>query len=742
MIGLVVAIGCALMGVSLTIVSRRFRSQPQVRVVAELPTNVDHPIAKTHQFLEIVKGIDQAQPWWQTVLCGRPAYRFEIEARHDRGIRFIWWFPQSQWQPLSHLLAVQLPSLKLTVLSPQSQPPNPTTFMQTVRVTPRLFQSRQLQFDPIDDHNLDPLAYITTAMSQLQPQERLSYQISWRRCRHWTPPAQIGRLVGQVSHGLLEVVSLLYANQPSDLTDSGTIPPPSPVQIKLQMRVIVQATPDRLSYHRQALAGSLHLLLAGQPRRLHYRSGWFTLRWASSWYARYRQLAHLYHLPTPATTAQDDLDTHLFQTLPLPPAWRRQTYEVILGYNHHRQSKHPIGLTETDRHRHTYVVGATGTGKTNLLTHQIVQDLQAGRGLAVIDPHGDLVTDLLAQIPPARLADVIYFNPIDLDRPIGINLLEIDPNLSGNQRLLAQDLVVEAGVSVLRKLFSEDQASGHRIEYILRNGLRTALELPNPTVATVFRLLNDPGFRQQSLRQVTAPDLLLFWKQEFAQAGSFQRVKMSAGVTTKIGRLLASVVTRRTLTQPQSSFDFGQVLDDGQILLCNLAKGLIGEDTSHLLGATILAKIQLAAVARAQVALDRRRPFYLYIDEWQNFATPSVVELLSEARKYNLSLTLAQQSTQQQTQPRLTEIILANVGTLVTFRTGSPADAQLLLPALSPQVTTQQLMNLPAYHFYCKVNGLQPQPVFSGVTARPITVDPQQSHPVIDLSRRIYGVKI
>lgn len=429
------------------------------------------------------------------------------------------------------------------------------------------------------------------------------------------------------------------------------------------------------------------------------------------------ELAGLYHFPNQRTTKTENLNKSLSRTLPAPISLKDGSkLDVLLGVNYHQGSSTPIGLTTAERQRHVYIIGGTGNGKTTMLQYAIVQDIQAGKGLAILDPHGDLAESLLGYIPKERVKDVIYFNPDDISYPIGMNLLELPEGLEGDELLREKDLVTESTISVMRKIFSDDDTGGHRIEYILRNTIQTALTLENPTLFTIYDLLNDTRFRRGVIKNLEDKDLRNFWKNELGKAGEFQRVKMAAGITAKIGRFLFSASAKRVLEQEKSTIDFDDILNFGKILICNFSKGLLGEDTSTLFGTTVLAKLQMASLRRARLKQSDRRPFYLYVDEFQNFATMSFVQMLSEARKYKLFLTMAEQSTSQQDQQRLVDIILANVGTVICFRSGSPADELLVLPLLSPFIEQGEIPNLPAYNFYMRIAAIKAQEPLSGET--------------------------
>lgn len=456
------------------------------------------------------------------------------------------------------------------------------------------------------------------------------------------------------------------------------------------------------------------------------------------------ELASLYHFPSSQISKTDNLITSLSRTLPAPVSLKSGTkLAITIGENHHHGTITPIGLTEAERERHMYIIGGTGNGKTTMLFYKILQDIRGGNGLAVIDPHGDLAERILRYIPEERIKDVIYMNPDDLLYPIGMNLLELSPDLTGDDLLREKDLITEATISVLRKIFSDDDTGGHRIEYVLRNAIQTALTLEHPTLFTIFELLNDAKFRRKVVKTLEDKNLKDFWSNELGKAGDMQKVKMSAGITAKIGRFLFSASARRILEQPKSTVSFEDILASQKILICNFSKGMLGEDTSALFGTTVLAKLQTAALRRARLTQEDRTPFYLYVDEFQNFATMSFVQMLSEARKYKLFLTMAEQSTSQQDQQRLVDIILANVGTVVCFRSGSPADERLVLPLFMPFIEQGEIANLPAYSYYVRIAAVQAQEPMSGVTI--VVEEPgsaEIAQMVIESSRKLYAKKV
>jgi len=456
------------------------------------------------------------------------------------------------------------------------------------------------------------------------------------------------------------------------------------------------------------------------------------------------ELAALYHFPSSRISKTDNLVTSLSRTLPAPVSLKSgRKLAVLIGENHHHGTVTPIGLTEEERERHLYIIGGTGNGKTTMLFYSILQDIQAGNGVAVLDPHGDLAERILRYIPEDRIKNVIYMNPDDLSHPIGMNLLELADDIEADDLLREKDLITEAAISVLRKIFSEDDSGGHRIEYVLRNAIQTALTLKGSTLFTIFELLNDAKYRRKVVKGLEDKNLKDFWNNELGKAGEFQRVKMAAGITAKIGRFLFSASARRVLEQPTSTINFDEILTGHKILICNFSKGMLGEDTSTLFGTTVLAKLQTAALRRARISEQDRVPFYLYVDEFQNFATMSFVQMLSEARKYKLFLTMAEQSTSQQDEQRLVDIILANVGTLVCFRSGSPSDERMVLPLFMPFIHQGEISNLPAYSFYTRIAAVEAQEPLSGMTV--VVKDSgsdEIARRVIEVSRTHYTKKV
>jgi CxxC-x17-CxxC domain-containing protein len=386
---------------------------------------------------------------------------------------------------------------------------------------------------------------------------------------------------------------------------------------------------------------------------------------------------------------------------------------VYFGKCDFRNQNRLFGINRKDRRQHMYVIGKTGTGKSVLLHNMIVQDMVNGEGLCVVDPHGELVEDLMKAIPRSRANDVIYFNPADLDHHIGFNPLELpDPKY--------KHLVASGLMGIFTKIWANVWSA--RMEYILNNSILALLDTPGTTLLGVSRLLVDKDYRQRILNNVTDPVIKAFWINEYEEWQDKFRSEAISPIQNKVGQFLSTNLVRNIVGQSKSTIDIFKLMNEGKIFLINVSKGRIGEDNSSLLGAMLITKIQLAAMERVRIPTEERRDFYLYVDEFQNFATDSFAGILSEARKYRLNLILAHQYTGQlitDTSTAVRDAVFGNVGTMITFRVGAK-DAEFLEPEYDPEFTIEDIVNLPNYHIYLKlmVNSMTSRP-FSALTLPP-----------------------
>ena len=400
------------------------------------------------------------------------------------------------------------------------------------------------------------------------------------------------------------------------------------------------------------------------------------------------------------------------------------------GLTDFRGIKHQFGMYRRDRSRHVYIIGQTGSGKSGLLTLFALSDIYHNQGYCIIDPHGDLATDNLKFIPESRIKDVVYFNPADTQYPMAFNPLEVyDPARKPN--------ISSEVIGVLKRMFGESW--GPRLEHILRYTLLALLDRPQTTMLDISRMLTDKDFRKETLEYCQDVTVLQFWKQEFGSWGDKQVTESVAPILNKVGAFTANPIIRNIIGQPKSSFDIRKIMDEGKILVVNLSKGLIGEDNAAILGAFLVTKVQLAAMSRSDIEnVDDRRPFYLYVDEFQNFATDSFAVILSEARKYGLNLTVANQYTSQMTEA-VRDAVFGNVGTTISFRV-SADDAPILSKQFEPVFEAQHLLNLNNRHFVVSmiING-EKTPAFSATTLS-IPKPPNDLMPrIVKYSRMTYA---
>lgn len=398
-----------------------------------------------------------------------------------------------------------------------------------------------------------------------------------------------------------------------------------------------------------------------------------------------------------------------------------------------RSKKVPFGIKAKDRTRHVYVIGKTGMGKSTLLENMAVQDIQNGEGFAFIDPHGKTAELLLEYIPEHRIKDVIYFAPFDLEYPISFNVME---KVDADKR----HLVVSGLMSTFKKIWED--AWSARMEYILSNTLLALLEYPEATLLGVNRMLADKEYRKKVVDNVTDPSVKAFWVEEFAKYTDRFAAEATPAIQNKIGQFTSNALIRNMIGQPQSSFDLRKIMDERKILIVNLSKGRIGESNANLLGGMLITKLYLAAMSRADVpdkVLKTLPNFYLYVDEFQSFANESFADILSEARKYKLNLTIAHQYIEQM-EEEVRAAVFGNVGTMVVFRVGS-YDAEVLEKEFAPQFTAEDIVNLGFVQIYLKlmIDGISSQP-FSATTLPPIK-EPEVSYKkqVVDASRSQYA---
>ncbi|MDO8686949.1 MAG: type IV secretion system DNA-binding domain-containing protein [Candidatus Berkelbacteria bacterium] len=420
-----------------------------------------------------------------------------------------------------------------------------------------------------------------------------------------------------------------------------------------------------------------------------------------------------------------------FPETPQIPINKEITY---LGLATYRDKNVLFGIKRKDRRQHVYILGKSGTGKSVLMFNMIIQNIQNGDGVCMVDPHGENVEAILSAIPPHRMKDVVYFNPADADHHIGFNVLElIDPQY--------KHLVASGLMGIFTKIWAN--AWSARMEYILNNAILALLDTPGTTLLGIPRMLVDKDYRQKIISNLKDPVIKAFWVHEYEAWQDKFRNEAIAPIQNKVGQFLSTSIIRNVVGQSKSTINIFDMMNDGKIFLVNVSKGRIGEDNSSLLGGMIITKIQLAAMERVRIPEESRKDFYLYVDEFQNFVTDAFAGILSEARKYRLNLTVAHQYTAQlvvEKSSAVRDAVFGNVGTMIVFRVGSD-DAEFLESEFDPEFTPQDIVNLPNYKVYLKlmIDGVTSRP-FSAKTLPPMVKggDKKIEEEVIRSSRALY----
>lgn len=404
---------------------------------------------------------------------------------------------------------------------------------------------------------------------------------------------------------------------------------------------------------------------------------------------------------------------------------------TYLGKTNFRNIQKKFGIKLDDRRKHIYIVGKTGMGKSTLLANMAAQDIHDGFGVAFVDPHGEQAEELLEYVPKERIKDVVYFNPADIAWPIGFNIMEVkDPEM--------RHLVASGLMGVFKKIWPDVWSA--RMEYILNNSILALLEYPGSTLLGINRMLADVDYRKKVVDHVNDPVVKAFWTQEYARYSQRYEVEAAAAIQNKIGQFISNPLIRNIIGQVNSTVDMRQIMDEQKVLIVNLSKGRVGEANSMLLGALVITKLYLGAMSRVEIKEQQRRDFFLYVDEFQNFATESFANILSEARKYRLSLVMAHQYIAQM-EDVVRDAVFGNAGTLISFRVGAE-DGEFLEKEFAPAFTVGDLVNLPKYNIYTKL-------MIDGVAGRPFSAETlpsllKQEHPyteeIIAFSREKYAV--
>ena len=449
------------------------------------------------------------------------------------------------------------------------------------------------------------------------------------------------------------------------------------------------------------------------------------------------ELATIFHFPNKT------VETHHIEQLnakSAPAPAEIPTFGgMYMGKSFYRGEEREVHMGLKDRRRHSYIVGKTGTGKSEYLKEMILQDIEAGHGVMAIDPHGDFVEDILELMPPERAEDVIYFNPSDLERPMGMNIMEAETEDQ-------MHFVAGSVINLMYKLYDPHRTGiiGPRFEHAIRNAMLTIMSKPGATFVELVRVLTDVKLVEEYLPHVKDPMVKRYWTDQMAQTSDFHKSEVLDYIVSKFGRFVTNKTMRNIIGQPHSAFDFREAMDQKKIILCNLSKGILGEEDAKFLGLILVPKVLTAAMSRQNTPMDQRPDFFLYVDEFQNFATEDFAVILSEARKYRLNLIVANQYISQ-IDEEVKNAVFGNVGTMISFRIGV-TDANFLQHEFLPVFNETDLTNIEKYHVYIKtIVDNEPVTPFSmsllkDMTAQDARKNPKLAEMIKELSRLKYGV--
>lgn len=593
------------------------------------------------------------------------------------------------------------------------------------------------------DLPVDPLSTLTSILGKMREDEGAAIQIIIQPASsHWK---KIGRsYIGSVKKNESNPDKASYKADAKELEAVENKLSKSGFNVTIRV-VVCAKTQEAANAHLSNIRGAFSQFdyMNSFKKRWQFFRGLFMTDFIYRYFPMIRQtsvmtseeLASMYHFPNKSIITPG---IHWLNSKRSAAPSNIATTGLYLGRSVFRGLSKQVHIERDDRRRHSYIIGKTGTGKTEFLKSMIIQDITNGEGVAVIDPHGDLVEDILQVIPPQRAEDVILFDPSDYDRPMGFNIMEADTE---QQKHFAANSLI----GLMYKLFDPNKTGivGPRFEHAVRNAMLTVMYEKGSTLIEVMRVLTDPAYVQEMLPKVEDPIIRRYWTDQIAQTSDFHKSEVLDYITSKFGRFVTNKMIRNIIGQSDSAFNFRKVMDEQKILLINLSKGTIGEENSNFLGLVLVPKILVAAMSRQDMPMADRKDFFLYVDEFQNFATPDFAQILSEARKYRLNLIVANQFIGQM-EEEIKNAIFGNVGTVASFRVGV-TDANYLAHEFQPIFNEQDLINVDKYNCYMRtlVNG-EPVRPFSLDTTKDIEKEKALENPRVaqlikELSRLKYG---
>lgn len=737
------------------------------------PADTTKSAYATEQLHILMRSMVKYRGFWDQLAARKQPYSLELVATKDDGIRYIIRIPKDETETVKRTLMSFLPGLKISETE-DYLPVSIETVWSIAEL--KLFGDFVL---PLADHKTleehDPIAYLTGHMRSLLPDELVAFQIVAVPVFNNTHPNEL-RHIRDTQHRIalskeltskltphkidvrrillrvlfapfwliwlvFKILGHIFLSSPSDKRRSGdpyeqelgkTIKAKLDQHLyEVSMRVLVISSDGSSAQNRinaikssfstftapnQAIDSRKKLPFTSIDKRLERFRRRELLRHVASQQTilSSAELSDIYHFPNTNLTKTEGLVKSRSRELAAPLSIKRSNtkLDVIVGANAFGGEVQEIGMTLDQRQKHTYIIGKTGTGKTTLLKSSIYQDMFNGKGLAVLDPHGDMFRELLGIVPENRRKDVVVFDPSDRDFPVGLNIL--DPGIEFESEDDKHEWITSAVLSIFKKL-SDEKQWGPRMEHILRNTTLTALQLPNPSLYTLQRLLTDKKYQKEVAKILKDPVLKQFWDKEFKMMGSMQMSAATAPLTHRLGHFITSKMSRHILLQEKSTVRIADIMNEGKILLVNLSKGDIGEDQSEFFGTILTALIWMAAYQRTKIPEKKRRDFFVYVDEFQNFATPQFGAITSEGRKFHVSLIVSHQNIAQMEDKDLVKVIAGNAATIICLK-ANPEDEAFILPYMKPEVEKGDIVNLAPYHFYMKVATEDSEEAFSGQT--------------------------
>ncbi len=722
---------------------REEKSIDSVLLQIAVPKDNEIKIDAMEQLFAALYAIKQGG--WKQKYLTQPAISFEIVAKKE-DIRFYIWTPVKFKDLVEKQVHGSYPDAEI------QEVPEYNIFTEEGKVAYKALQLKKDNFYPIKTYKdlaVDPLSLITSALAKMGDAEATAIQILISPCgSDWQSSGK--KFISETKKQESDPEKAKYSVAAKTLEAiEGKI---SKVGFETSIRfVVVSETQEAAKAHLTNISSAFEQFsgdLNGFSTRKIIRKEAFMEDFLYRYQPRFHlfgnrvsilnpeELATIFHFPNKLITTPH---IHWLYSKTAPAPAQIPSEGLYIGMSTYRGLKRPVYMTDDDRRRHIYIIGKTGVGKSQLLIDMILQDIKAGKGVCFIDPH-DAIEQLLPRIPPERVEDVIYFYPGDTERPMGMNLLEAKTE---DQK----HFVATAVINMMYKLFDPYKTGivGPRFEHSVRNAILTALVEEGSTFVEVMKLLENPGgpYLQRFLAKIKDPIVRSYWTEQIAHTAEYHKSETLDYIVSKFGRFVTNKMMRNIIGQSKSAFNFREVMDQGKILLINLAKGEIGEENSGFLGLILVPRILMAAMSRQDTPEEARRDFYLYVDEFQNFATPDFAQILSEARKFRLNLCVANQFIGQM-EEEVKNAVFGNVGTIICFRVGV-TDASYLAHEFSPVFGEDDLLNVEKYHAYVKtiVNN-EPVPPFSIDLYKDIQKQKESGNPKIaeiikEMSRLRYG---